>query len=353
MRVLCLVPNQKGYSPGQRGSIELWEKALNEVGITIVYAPFETDELRSVLYTVGSHFAKAKGMIASYAKRYDLLRDLDEFDAVFVYREAALLGPAFFEKMVAKKKPIIYQLDDPLFVPYKSNNNGYLSYLKFFGKIKEIIRISTTVMVNSPQIRDYAAQFNNNLWLIPSIVDEEEFFFKPNETNEPCIGWSGSHSTLTNLKLIERPLQRISGRCPLHFIGGTDFKLESVEYTAQPWSLETEADDLRKMQIGLIPLPQSNPWNKYKFIMKTSQYMTLGIVPIGTRMASNLEFIRPGENGFLADSDDEWYESMMTLISDRDLREKMSRLAAKEGQEKFTLAANKTKVIEAFRSAVR
>ncbi len=35
MKVLTLVPHQKGFSPGQRGSIELWEKILRPAGIEL------------------------------------------------------------------------------------------------------------------------------------------------------------------------------------------------------------------------------------------------------------------------------------------------------------------------------
>ncbi len=176
MRVLTLVPNQKGFSPGQRGSIELWESVLKSAGIELDYAPFETDKLSQILYKSGNHLSKAFEMIRAYVDRLELLKRLDEYDAVFVYREAALLGPAFLEKIVAHRKPIIYQLDDPLFIPYKSPSNGYLSYLKFFGKIKEIIRISKVVVVNSSHIREYAEQFNQNVWQIPSIVDTKNLF---------------------------------------------------------------------------------------------------------------------------------------------------------------------------------
>lgn len=356
MKVLTLIPNQQGYSPGQRGSIELWEQNLEEAGIKLRYAPFETDELRKILYYPGNYTAKAFEMIRAYVKRLGILRHLDEYDAVFVYREAALLGPAFLEKIIARRKPIIYQLDDPLFMPYKSQYNGYLSYLKFFGKIKEIIRISKVVMVNSSHIRQYAEQFNKNIWQVPSIVDTEQFVYKPFPENldRICVGWSGSPTTVKNIKLIEKPLQQISQKkiCDLNFIGGTDFNLEAVKYTAQKWNAETEVEDLRRMQIGLVPLPESE-WNKRKFIMKTAQYMALGIVPVGTPMASNPEVIRHGENGFLAATDEEWVKYLTILIEDGELRNKMSAVAAKDAKEKYSLEANMPKVIEAFRAAVK
>ncbi len=158
-------------------------------------------------------------MVKGYVERIRLLKSLDEYDAVFVYREAALLGPAFLEKIIARKKPIIYQLDDPLFMPYKSPSNGYFSYLKFFGKIKEIIRISKVVIANSSHIRDYALQFNKNVWQVPSIVDTQQFVYQPfsENTKKVCIGWSGSPTTLKNIKLVEKPLQRISSKRYLRY----------------------------------------------------------------------------------------------------------------------------------------
>jgi glycosyltransferase involved in cell wall biosynthesis len=355
MRVLTLVPNQKGHAPGQRGSIELWEKILAPEGITLDYAPFETEKLQKILYTSGNYVAKAAEMIRGYADRIGLLQRLDEYDAVFVYREAALLGPAFLEKRIARRKPIIYQLDDPLYMPYRSPSNGYLSYLKFFGKIKEIIRVSRVVIANSSHIRDYALQFNENVWQVPSIVDTNQFVYRPfpEKPERVCVGWSGSPTTLKNIRLVEKPLREIGARdfCDLHFIGGTDFELENVRYTAQKWSRETEVEDLRKMQVGLVPLPE-NSWNGFKFIMKTAQYMALGIVPVGTPIASNPEVIRHGENGFLAGTDAEWVEHLTTLVKDDKLRNRMSATAAADARAKYSLEANAPKIIEAFRAAV-
>ena len=103
MRVLALVPSRKGYSPGQRGSIELWEKVLNPEGIELEFAPFETDRLQEILYKSGNQISKAIEMVRGYANRVRLIKDIDEYDAVFIYREAALLGPAFLERLVARK----------------------------------------------------------------------------------------------------------------------------------------------------------------------------------------------------------------------------------------------------------
>lgn len=353
MKVLALVPNSLGHSPGQRSLIEIWEPSLRKAGIEIDFRPFETDRLHEVLYKKGHFLTKASEMMVSYVKRFGLLKDLDDYDAVFVYREAALIGPALLEKLIARRKPIIYNLDDPLFVPYKSNSNSYLSYLKFFGKIDELIKMSKVFISNSSHIIEHASHLSTNTWKIPNTIDFGVYEYKPISTERVCIGWSGSLSTVPNMTMLGKPLRDLSKEVDfdVHLIGGTDFDLPGVKYSSQLWQAETEVADLRRMQIGLIPLPPVE-WNRYKFIMKTTQYMALGIVPIGTPLSSNPEVIRPGENGFLADTDKQWKDCLQLLVSDDALRNRLSRQAADDAKRDFSLEAVMPRVIEAFRSAV-
>ena len=359
MEVLALIPNQYGHAPGQRSSIELWETVLSPAGINIHYAPFETARLHEVLYRSGHYATKVGEMVRAYVERIKLLGELKRFDAVFVYREAALLGPAFLEKMVARRGlPIIYQLDDPLFVPYTSPSNGYLSYLKFFGKISEICRLAKVVMVNSTQIREYVSQYNQNIWQVPSVVDTKQYVFRPEllktTAGDVCIGWSGSPTTIGNIRVIASALRKLAEQVDhrVHLIGGTEFDLPGVPYVAQKWSAETEVEDLRKMQVGMVPLPV-NEWNKRKFYMKTAQYMALGIPTVATPLGSNPEVVQHGVTGFLADSEEEWVEYLSLLITDHELRLRMSYAAAKAAREKYSLESNTQKIIEAFRAALK
>lgn len=357
MEVLALIPNQYGHAPGQRSSIELWESVLKPVGINIHYAPFETKRLHEVLYHQGHYATKVTEMVRAYVDRLKLLGDLKRFDAVFVYREAALLGPALVEKMIVRRGlPIIYQLDDPLFVPYTSPSNGYLSYLKFFSKISAICRMAKVVMVNSTQIREFVSQYNQNIWQVPSVVDTKHYVFRPDllETapDEVCIGWSGSPTTIGNIKVVAAALRKLSDRVKyrVHLIGGSDFDLPGVNYTAQNWSAKTEVEDLRKMQVGMVPLPV-NEWNKRKFYMKTAQYMALGIPPVATPLGSNPEVIEHGVTGFIARSDDDWVKYLELLVKDHELRIRMSHAAA-AAAKKYSLEGNTAKIIEAFRAAL-
>ena len=259
--------------------------------------------------------------------------------------------------VVRRGLPIIYQLDDPLFVPYTSPSNGYLSYLKFFGKISEICRLAKVVMVNSTQIREYVSHYNQNIWQVPSVVDTRQYVFRPElletKADDVCIGWSGSPTTMGNIRVIAGALRKLAElvKHRVHLIGGTEFDLPGVSYSAQKWSAETEVADLRKMQVGMVPLP-INEWNKRKFYMKTAQYMALGIPTVATPLGSNPEVVQHGVTGFLADTEEDWVEYLSLLINDRELRLRMSHEAAKAAKEKYSLESIKQKIIEAFRAAV-
>jgi glycosyltransferase involved in cell wall biosynthesis len=63
--------------------------------------------------------------------------------------------------------------------------------------------------------------------------------------------------------------------------------------------------------------------------------------------------IRHGENGFLAGTDAEWIDHLTTLVKDDKLRNEMSATAAADARAKYSLEANTSKIIEAFRAAVK
>lgn len=358
IRVLALVPNLLGFAPGQRSSIEAWIPILSDAGVHVNFSPFESEDLHSVIYERGHYVSKATEMFKSYARRIqEVPRGARNHDAVLIYREAALIGPAVIERLINKLNvPIIYQLDDPLYVPYRSQFNSYLSYLKFFGKIKHICRLANVVIVNSTPIREFASQYNNNVWQIPSLVDTSRYtpVAKPDSREPVCVGWSGSPSTAVNLSVVAEPLRQLKARVDhrLFFIGSTDIDLPGIDFTAKPWEARTEVEDLQRLDIGLVPLPV-NEWNQRKFFMKIAQYMALGIPPVSTPMGSALEDIDHGVNGFLAATDDQWVDHLETLVRDHALRRTMSENALRTARERFSVEANAPKIVDAFRSATR
>src|SRR6266571_4268033 len=109
MRVLAIVPNLYDTSPGQRFRIEQWEPRLRERGVEITYAPFLDEELSALLYQTGRTGQKLAHVARGFGRRLRVVRSARDFDAVYIFREAALFGPPIFERMIKRMTtPIIF-----------------------------------------------------------------------------------------------------------------------------------------------------------------------------------------------------------------------------------------------------
>ena len=357
MRVLALVPSLYDTSPGQRYRLEQWEPLLRERGVEITYAPFESSELHETVYKPGQLGHKLKLVSQSLLRRFSLLSKIKDYDVVYVFREAALLGPPVFERLIHQRGvPIVFDFDDAIFVSYKSPSNGYLSYLKFAGKTKTICRISAHVMVGNPYLADYASRVNQNVTIIPTTIDTGKY--KPlsgrQRSGPIVIGWTGSHSTVQHLDTLRGALQKLASResFRLRVIGTPSYKLDGVNVESMMWHSETEIEDLSAVDIGVMPLPDDN-WSKGKCGLKALQFMALGIPTICAPVGVNTDIIQDNENGFIAGSEDEWVEKLSLLAQNPELRKRLGDAGRQTVEQKYSAMAQAPRVYEVLKSVVR
>jgi glycosyltransferase involved in cell wall biosynthesis len=354
MRVLAIVPSLYDTSPGQRFRIEQWEPILNEHGIELVYSPFETNELKAVLHKSGNVATKVSAVLANMRRRRRELGNVLNFDLIYLFREAALLGPPWFERKAARTKlPVVFDFDDAVFHSYKSPSNGYLSYLKFPGKTAEICRLSTHVMAGNEYLADYARQYNRDVSIVPTTIDTDKY--KVVEKAEPdivTIGWSGSFSTIQHLDTIRDVLQDLAKteRFHLRVIGAPVYKIPGVETEAMQWRSSSEIDELAAIDIGIMPLPDDK-WSKGKCGLKALQYMALGIPTVCSPVGVNSTIIRDGENGFLASDGPEWIEKLRRLIHGSLVRREIGLAGRKTVENEYSAKVVAPAVAEIFRSA--
>ena len=356
MKVLAVVPSVHNVSPGQRYRIEQWEPHLQSLGTKITFLPFETNELRTVLYTSGNIVGKMAAVAKGLRRRSSDLKNVSDFDLVYVFREAALLGPAWFErKIAATGVPMVFDFDDAVFVPYRSPSNGYLSYLKFPQKTETIIRLSAHVMAGNAYLADYSKRFNSNVTIVPTTIDTTSYVEQRNGTQSdiPVIGWSGSHSTVQHLDTIRGALQELATRkrFKLRVIGAPSFELPGVETEVLEWRSETEIEDLSQIDIGLMPLPD-DAWSKGKCGLKALQYMALGKATICSPVGVNSEIISEGVNGMLADDKSVWVEKLSTLLSDSSLRKRLGSEARKTVVKRYSAEVHAPRVFEIFKRVI-
>lgn len=355
MKVLALMPALYDTSPGQRFRLEQWARYLEKDGFYFTFLPFEDEALHQVIYQPGQYARKAQLMIKAFVRRLEVLTTTQKFDLVFIYREAAAIGPAFIESLVAQQRlPIIYDFDDPIWMSYRSPTNGVLSRLKWPSKTATICRLATTVMVGNSLLAEYAKRYNDRVCVVPSTIDMKDYPPKTHRKNDTnvTLAWTGSHSTLPFLEGIKTPLQDLARQhsFQLSVISHADsYHMEGVPTIAKRWNADTEALDLHDADIGLAPFPNTG-WTPWRCHGKILQYMAVGIPAIASPIGIIPHYIQDGVNGFLAETHQEWVEKLSVLINNPNLRQKMGQSARQTIHQHYSAEVWVPKLKEIFES---
>lgn len=332
MRVLFLSVHRPGRSPSQRFRFEQYVDWLRDQGWHCTHSWLLDADDDSVFYGRGALNRKMLvGLKAGWRRVWEIVSgEYGRYDIAFVQREAFFAGPAFVERAAQRQgAKLVFDLDDAIWIPQVSDANRSLGFLKRPGKVDDILARADLVFAGNPWLANHARALNARVEIVPTTIDTDEYH--PASGASPargrvCIGWSGSFSTIQHFKLALPVLRRVRDRfgdavC-FKVIGDAGFSEPELGIAGTPWRKETELDDLREIDIGLMPLPDDE-WARGKCGLKGLQYMALGIPTLMSPVGVNAEIITNGLSGFLPRSDDEWFEAVARLIVDAQLRERI------------------------------
>lgn len=352
MKVLFVVPYPIGKAASQRFRVEQFLPALDTQGIKYKIESFWDTGTWAILYQQGHTFQKVIGTLKGFIKRVLLLPQLLKYDYVFIHREATPVGPPWFEWLAAKVfgKRLIFDFDDAIWLENTSEGNRKAAKYKQHGKIAKLCAWSYKVSAGNSYLQKYAAQFNRHVVLLPTTVDLAKYnSIKKQETERLVIGWTGSHSTLPYLKLVEPVLQQLEQKYDFDFVviadKAPDLNLRSFKFIL--WQPESEIDDLLQFNIGIMPLPDTE-WAKGKCAFKALQYMALGIPAVVSAVGANIAAVPSGKAGYTCATDREWYEALAKLLSYPLLRTKMGQAGHAWVTEKYSLAAYQPAFLNLF-----
>ncbi|HRN49599.1 MAG TPA: glycosyltransferase family 4 protein, partial [Niabella sp.] len=274
-------------------------------------------------------------------------------DIVFVQRECFMLGTSFFERRFSKRAKLIFDFDDSIWLQNVSEANKKLGFLKNPDKTKEIIRVSDLVIAGNQYLANYALRFNKNVVIVPTTIETTKYVTKEIKDKERVVvGWSGSFSTIQHFEFAMDALKAIKkkygNRVEFMVIGDASYRNEDLGITGIAWKAATEVQDLHRMDIGIMPLPDDE-WANGKCGLKGLQYMAAGIPTIMSPVGVNTEIIEEGINGFLASKTEEWVAKISLLIESTELRKKFSENGRRTVEEKYSTNALKAIYLDQFR----
>lgn len=262
----------------------------------------------------------------------------DKNDILFVQRGDHLLGSLKLNKILKKyNKNMIFDIDDATFL--------------FNSEIYKMFEISDVLFVGSHFLKEEAEKFNDNVYLIPTSINTEKYSIKKHiKKTEIVIGWMGSPSTIKYLNLIKNPLEKLGSRYNIRFVvvGANKaknkvLKIRNVNMEIKDWTLETELDELKSFDIGVMPMFNGD-WEKGKCAFKAIQYMGFGIPAVCSNIGEANYLITSGNNGFLCADEEEWMDSLEKLIINHELRNRIGHNGRKKIEEEYDISKTAKKV---------
>ena len=355
-RVLFLVNHRPDRSPGQRFRFEQYLPYLEKHGFECHLSPLLRDRYEDeVFYSRGRYVGKARIFLNSVRLRTrDWLR-LDDYDIVFIYREALMTRHTMFERLFRQAGPrIIFDFDDAIWLPAVSPENQALRWLKDPGKTRRLLSWSDMVFAGNRYLADYASRFCDTVRIVPTTVDTA--VFRPREPDGFAdgvveIGWTGSPSTIEHLRFrlpaLRRLREKYGSRVRFKVIGDGRFRDEALGIVGLPWRRETELIDLSTMDIGIMPLPDDE-WTRGKCGFKGLTYMALGIPAMLSPVGVNTDIVQDDVNGMLAGSEDEWVDKLSLLIERPDVRRRLGTAGRETVVAHYSVCSQRDKYVEYF-----
>ena len=347
------VPYPIGVAPSQRFRVELFLANLEKEGFSFRLLTFLDKKAWDILYKPNNRILKALGTVKGFFRRINHLFQSTKADYIFIHREATPLGPPVFEWLLAKifRKKIIHEYDDAIWLPGGEEISFSKKWLKATWKIKYIIKWSHKVVAGNNFLCEYARQYNSSVFLIPTVVDTEHGHYKQRNQKEGkkiVVGWTGTHTTLHNLEVIDGIIPELKKEIDFDFLIISNKRPEwNFDFIYKQWELETEQEDLLKMHIGIMPLKEG-PWFEGKCGFKLIQYLACGIPTIASPVGVNSKIVHHNENGFIAADKKEWAKYLKDLINDPELRSKMGEKGRNHIVDEYSLKSQSINFLNLF-----
>ena len=352
LRVPAFVPYPLGTAPSQRFRLEQWAPLLRSDGFELRFSSFADPTLARRLQAPRATLMKILGMVQATYRLMRALPARGDFDVALVHRGMSLLGPAFFERRLASRGPIVYDFDDAIHLLHTSAANRAFGWLKFPQKTRTICELSRAVIVGNEFLAEFAREHCNDVTVVPSSVDTDVYKPASREPSAaPVVGWMGSSTSQTYLEPFSQLLERLAAKgLVVRIVSDRQPTSFAFPFEWKAWSAGTEVDDLRGFDVGIMPLPDTE-WARGKCAMKILQYMGVGVASVGSALGGNLEVIHDGQNGLLASSVDEWVEKVVRLAHDRDLARRLGAAGRETVVARYSASVCSARVAKVLRRA--
>jgi glycosyltransferase involved in cell wall biosynthesis len=345
--------------------------ALTLAGFDVeVFPILDDDAISGRSGVLSSAWSRLKSF-GRVAKR--LLQERNRDSHIHIYIEMFPWLPFFVERMfllMAGKREYSVELDDAWFHKYDTHQSALVRAV-LATKIDRMMQRSTLVIAGNDYIAQRARAAKAR-WVetIPTVVDVDRYRChggSPGCNAEPAsapanpqsqgandelpvIGWIGSPATTPLLLHIKDVIERMhhAGLARFVAIGAGASELARLPIRCIPWSEAAEVGALHQLDIGIMPLTDTL-FERGKSGYKIVQYMACGLPSVASPVGANRSIVVHGQTGFLASTDDEWFEYLSKLCGSKSLRSRLGKSGLARAEEHYSLRVTAPKMVSIFK----
>ena len=258
-----------------------------------------------------------------YIKIRMLMSGIQKFDAVVLIK---YVKAAWITSLKRKfKGKILYDFDDAVWLPDLMGKSEFES----------VVRSVDYVSTDNYYLKSAAEKYNINTFIVNGPCQIEWFDeHDPEERTDKdtvVIGWIGSAETVFYLYAIYDALEEIGSRHSnviLRLVGtGYNKSLipmfEKIRVETIPTYNQAEMiHHVKSFDIGIFSLFR-NTLSMGRGFLKATIYMAGRVPVVCSAVGDNTKIIADGDNGFLANTQEEWVSKLERLINDPALRKTM------------------------------
>lgn len=277
--------------------------------------------------------------LAKAASRLPVLFAVRDSDVVWLERDM-ISGRYTFERFLPPKT--VLDVDDAIWLMGKP------------GHSERIVARCRGVIAGNRFIAEHYRVLTEKVWLVPTSIDTDLWRPRPRPDRPGwTVGWIGTSGNLGYLKWIEEPLAEflaLHEEARLLVICDREPEFRRIppgSWTFERWSDASEQEAVRKIDVGLMPLPDVE-WAWGKCGAKMVQYMSLAIPVLVSPVGSGAEILAADRVGLLATNPQEWFDGLGAFYRDRELAARCGEKGREVVERSYSVGSNAPKLARIF-----
>ena len=328
---------------------------LQRYGVAIRHLPLLSDD-EDRRFHDGGPAPRVDIALRARSRLRRTLRENADWQVSLVQRQVDLFPTLGLERLAARGRRLVLDVDDAIWLDRSREARGHaLAALKGTPrKLRWLAGHANVVIAGNELLAEWLSRYSRDVVVIPSLVDHREIPTRRHEQRDTVVlGWIGSRSTAASLSQLRVALSRLasqSGEVALELltVGGRAPEVPGIRVRSEPWSESREAEFLREVDIGLMPLPNDS-WTRGKCAYKALQYMAAGIPVVADDVGVSAKVIGHEQAGLIAHDDDEWARSLATLVEDPELRTRLGSKGRQQVEEGYSVERWAPRLAEVLR----